>query len=117
MAAVNEETINLLTEIQPDEFRSILEIPDIVEWLLGYPHIIPIRDRWIMVGCFVSGSNSWQVVETEGGMTWVGEEANISDVDIQIYQNGWIIWARTNTDVKAVHRPDIVKRYKEMIAS
>lgn len=78
--------------------------------------IHPIADRWTMTHAIGAAAHFWQLDRLPGGRwTWADDPVVcISDIWIQIYENGWIIKVMSAVDVRATHKPEIVKRITEI---
>lgn len=78
--------------------------------------IRPIVDRWTMTHAIGAAAHFWQLDRLPGGRwTWADDPiVCISDIWIQIYTNGWIIKVMSAVDVRATHKPDIVKQITEI---
>lgn len=57
----------------------------------------PAREQWKLSYYEAVGAHQWQITENN---TW-DDVGDPSDVALQIYENGWIIMAKTATDVRA----------------
>jgi len=56
----------------------------------------PARDHWKLLHWEAVGAHQWQI---KADSTW-DEAGDPSDVALQVYENGWIVMARTATDVR-----------------
>ena len=78
--------------------------------------IHPIADRWTMTHAIGAAAHFWQLDRLPGGRwTWADDPiVCISDIWMQIYENGWIIKVMSATDVRATYKPDIVQQITEI---
>lgn len=86
-----------------DKFSSsydISKIPDLWDGSRpsdrSYDAFTPARERWKLLYWEACGAHQWQITSE-----YIWDPAgDPSDVDIQIYENGYVVLARTHTDVR-----------------
>jgi hypothetical protein len=75
----------------------------------------PAAEDWPMVAVIGSAVHMREVEERDDGYHWIVDPTvDYTDIDFQVYANGWIIWARSHTEMLAVHRPDVVEKIKKV---
>jgi len=126
MVEIEKQIETLIQELSVDKMREIIDIPEITAYdtilhpqqLIGprkekvLREIYPISQRWEMTHAIGAVAHFWQLDDLKNGnYRWANDPVvDISDIWIQIYQNGWILIVRNATDVRGIYDPERVAR-------
>lgn len=126
MDEIEKQIETLIMELPVSEMKEIIDIPDITrceielhpQRLIGprkekiLREVYPISQRWVMTHTVGAVAHFWQLDDLpNGNYRWADDPiVDISDIWIQIYQNGWIIIVRSAQDVRGIYDPERVAK-------